>query len=107
MKIDGVPQVGAILQRKWAGEILDVLYDSPPRGRMELTTELRSRFGRQFCDRVCTDTLRVLRQRGLVGHRLQNRPRSAYYWLTPLGEDFYRGPMADAVGWLATHPEFK
>ncbi|WP_163511165.1 hypothetical protein [Fodinicola acaciae] len=102
----GVQRIGAILQRKWAGEILDFLHDRPPQGRTELTADLSARFGRQFCERVCTDTLRELRKEGLVGHRLQSSPRAAFYWLTPLGEDFYRGPMSDALGWLSNHTEF-
>jgi DNA-binding HxlR family transcriptional regulator len=88
-----------LLRHTWDPVILTALRLGPTRRK-----ELMPRIG-GLSDKVLTESLRRLSGHGLVAKAPERSPAegrgSAVYRLTPLGESFAHGPLAQLAQWAA------
>ncbi len=88
-----------LIRHAWDSVVLSALRAGPTR-RNELLTRIAG-----VSDKVLTQALQRLQERGLVtkaSHAGQPAPQTgAIYQLTPLGESFANGPLAQLAQWAA------
>ncbi|MET8999828.1 helix-turn-helix domain-containing protein [Amycolatopsis sp. NPDC004169] len=85
-----------LITHAWDPVVLSALRAGPIR-RSELLTRIAG-----VSDKVLTQALRRLRTRGLVA-KTTGPAGGAVYQLTPLGDSFANGPLAQLARWAADH----
>ncbi|MGK5558024.1 winged helix-turn-helix transcriptional regulator [Actinomadura kijaniata] len=88
-----------LINHTWDPVVLSALRRGPTR-RNELLPRIAG-----ISDKVLTQALRRLRSRGLVtrARDAEGAQGAAVYRLTPLGESFANGPLAQLARWAADH----
>jgi DNA-binding HxlR family transcriptional regulator len=88
-----------------AAELIDHAWDPVVLSALRLGPTRRSNLLARVAgvsDKVLTQSLRRLSTRGLVARTSAGR-RGAVYRLSPLGESFANGPLAELARWAADH----
>jgi DNA-binding HxlR family transcriptional regulator len=90
-----------LIDHRWDAVVLSALRAGPTR-RKELLTRIAG-----VSDKVLTQSLHRLEARGLVTSARRAQPPSggigAVYRLSPLGDSFASGPLAQLAQWAADH----
>lgn len=88
-----------LISHRWDPVLLSALRAGPT-----LRGELLARIA-GISDKAMTQSLRRLRARGLVVRERGAGPHRAVYGLSPLGESFANGPLAQLARWAADNQD--